>query len=43
MKNVAEAIAVIRAEWRRMAADGVTDAELDAVQDLSDRRLPAAL
>lgn len=30
--RAADAIAVVRAEWARMAAEGVTDAELDAIQ-----------
>lgn len=30
--NIAEAVQLIRAEWDRMAADGVTDSELDAAK-----------
>jgi zinc protease len=30
--RVAEALAIVRAEWARMAAEGVTEAELDAAK-----------
>ena len=36
-ERVAEALKVIRAEMARMRTDGVTEAELDRRQDLSDR------